>query len=281
MREYLAECGREVVEHNEARERRDEERRARQRAEWEKQVATYATRREERLAAMTPEERATLEERERRAREAAEAEERSRREMADPQRQESARRERLREKLIESFDPEYGGCTLEGYSLYHPAQKPVLAKLQAFAAEIVEHTKAGRGLFLHGSTRCGKDHCAMALMIRAVVEHGIPAAVLKWSRAVDGGFVAVQERFARLKRAPGIVLVSDPRPITDFERRELLHLVEERRSARLATWVTVNVVSEDRGCRLLGHACCNRLLERAAEVLHFNWEPYRTRRTGE
>lgn len=175
-------------------------------------------------------------------------------------------------------------CSLKDYKVYDPAQRDVVARLRELQDDVVEHVKAGRGLFLYGPCGTGKDHLVVALLRKAA-----------WSgllaRMVNGiklfGDVADAWRRDYSERdvidpllRPDVLLISDPvlpSGITESNQRTLYRLVSGRYDNGLSTWCTTNVAGSKGAIELLGNQVYSRLIDDALR-LKCSWPCYRSQR---
>ena len=209
---------------------------------------------------------------------------------ADRQREDDLRRVAAlhRKDCIEALDRDLGKrfrqCGLKNYEVYDPAQEPVVDRLKELQAGVVDHVRAGRGLFLYGSCGTGKDHL-LAAVVRKAAWEGLSA------RFVNGiklfGDVADAWREERSEGdvvgpllRPDVLLISDPvlpSGITESNQRTLYRLIAGRYDRGRSTWCTCNVAGATGAAELLGRQVYDRLIDDAIR-LHCNWPSYRERR---
>lgn len=172
------------------------------------------------------------------------------------------------------------------YTVYHKNQKPVVAKLRAFAADIPAMLEARANLILFGDIGTGKDHL-MAHLLYLCADYGC-----------DCEFVPGQELYARLRATmdkkakereeqvfeaflrPQILAISDCFSIGgDLKpwRQEVLYrLIDKRYRALKQTWMTGNVKSIAEAEEELTEPVWDRLQE-MAEVCFCEWPSHRER----
>jgi DNA replication protein DnaC len=174
---------------------------------------------------------------------------------------------------------------LESFESYHPGQAQALKKVAAYAAELPEHRKRGRGLVLFGSVGTGKDHLVAWLLYRAAGVYGFSARWLSGQELYGDVRDRMETRdtesslFASLCE-PDILAMSDPLPPrgdpTDWNLSQLYRLVDRRYRALRPTWITLNVRTEEEAYGRLSSPVFDRLREGAVMVRCF-WPSYRER----
>ncbi len=185
------------------------------------------------------------------------------------------RRQRTRE-LAEALGPRYSpaSTTLDGYEVYHPAQRPVLARVRAIIPELPKLVRAGRSLVFFGTIGTGKDYLLARLLYEAL-NAGLSA---KWAA---GTKVFGKDTWLTAFPGSGDVLgISDPvLPVghpADWEMPRLHKLVDARYRARKSTWLTINAPTPDAIGEMLTHPVWDRLRE-GAELFQCAWPSYRER----
>lgn len=169
----------------------------------------------------------------------------------------------------------YSGCTVKGYEVYDPKQKPALSIIREIGAGIEDFIEDRRGLVLYGSVGTGKDHLLAALLLHAA-RQGIAVG---WANC--RAFYGSKDRalFAALN-VPVVLGLSDPAPVAGelppWHVEDLKAVVDERYRRRKRTWVTINCEDAADAERRLSSPVWDRLQERARLVPMF-WPSFRER----
>ena len=177
----------------------------------------------------------------------------------------------------------YASCSLASFKASTPKAKAVQAKMAEFCDNLPENIDSGANLLLYGTVGTGKDHLLMAAMLEA----GRFGYVPMWMNGADL-FARFRETFdqnsgesvrsviAQLA-ACDVLAISDPLPpgnLTDFQKSNMLELIDRRYSENKPVWITCNVSSRAELDSRLGEAACDRLVD-GAIGLFCEWETYR------
>jgi DNA replication protein DnaC len=199
---------------------------------------------------------------------------------------ERARQTRL--LVASEFGPKrYRGATLDNFETEHEGQAEILAKVRALASCVRELIKAGSSVVWYGTPGTGKDHLMIALLRAAIVQGAfspqfVAGATLyrclapyrfRGSDTDDGNFAFYEEA--------SVLAISDPLPAgCDPSSKDLVNLfelVDARYNARLPTWATMNVESEEEMQDHLTPQIYDRLKE-GGYFLPCFWPSYRSAR---
>lgn len=193
--------------------------------------------------------------------------------------QEDERRRRLWATFQEQRGKRYVDCTFENYKQTELGQRTVVAALQAYAADMPQEVKFGRGVFLFGATGTGKDHLLVALSRIAILRHGLN---VHW---YDGTILAGQLRdriagdqpeweWVRGLVKPDILYLSDPvpqaGPQTPNAVNQLGRVLERRDRDYRPTWVSMNVAGRAEADERLAPAVVDRL-RHGAVAAYCDW----------
>jgi DNA replication protein DnaC len=167
------------------------------------------------------------------------------------------------------------------FELYDARQKPALAAVRQYVAELASNIEHGRNLVLIGPSGVGKDLLASHVLLRAAIEHGYWVGQGNATDLVRRSMVAT--KFARVRgdiEGPAVFCVSDiayaALPRLDFETTLIGDLIDCRYRASKPTIVTLNAEGVDHGCALVGAPAMERLAE-SAVVISCVWPSYRRR----
>lgn len=181
------------------------------------------------------------------------------------------------------------GASFETYECYgsefdQRLQRQCVAELRAYAKDIDGAVASGNGLLLYGRVGTGKDHLAYSVGKEAA-QAGF---VVKW---LNGESFYSEFRACGPDRnheyevvgefvQPQILWLSDPLPdagvqLTDWQRRCLYRVVDDRYRDKRPTIVTVNASSKDDLFTRLGHQIADRLWG-SSVVVHMNWPSHRS-----
>lgn len=198
--------------------------------------------------------------------------------------------ERERRQAVHALAADLGArygpdrATLDRFTFYHAAQRPVLARLRTIADRIGAFVGDGRGLVLYGMVGTGKDHLLAALLY-AAADAGVAC---RWvnGQEVFGQFRdrmdtgrADEEHFRELCR-PQVLAISDPTPpvggAKEWDLGNFYRLVDRRYRAMRPTWLTVNATSLEDADTKLSEPIFDRLRD-GAEMLGCFWPSHRER----
>lgn len=168
---------------------------------------------------------------------------------------------------------------LSRFEIYDQRQRVVIDALTAFLAD------ESRNLILFGPVGTGKDHLLAAALYHAARR----GDSCRWVNGQEF-YGSVRDRmdsanseadwFARWT-APHVLGISDPvQPVGELTpwRIELLYrLIDRRYRAMRATWVTLNVRSEEEADQRMSQQVFDRLREGAVVIPCF-WPSYRARK---
>jgi DNA replication protein DnaC len=195
----------------------------------------------------------------------------------------SRRLNRIR-NLVSLRGARYEGCRLKNFVTDTEAQQKAAETLRLFGKSMDDHCEAGRGLILFGPKGTGKDHLAMALAFRAIIQFGLD---VEWTNGMDlfGRFRDAMDdkdtsehdlirEYARRQ----ILYISDPVPpvgnLTEFQASVLFRILDARYSSMKPTWITVNVTSAVELDARIGAQNGDRLRD-GATAIFCNWPSYR------
>lgn len=196
--------------------------------------------------------------------------------------------ERAIASVAQQLGPRYSPsrATLEGFQVYHEQeQRPVLRRLQAFAADLPGRIERGEGLVLYGPVGTGKDHLLAALLYRAA------------NLGIVGQWVSGQEIYGLIRdqmdsggseagllaklSSPTILAISDPiPPIGDpsaWNVAQLYRLLDRRYRLMRPTWCSLNALSAEDADAKLSAPVFDRLRD-GAELVGCFWPSYRERK---
>jgi DNA replication protein DnaC len=151
---------------------------------------------------------------------------------ADDERRRMQDQDRVLKPLIDSIGQAYANSTLEGLEIYHSAQKPVLADLHQFQANVADHASRGEGLVLFGPSGCGKDHAAASIMLHAAREHLLGGLAVNVRDLAGADFPAAERIIERAtSRGIAFVTLSDPGHLNEVASDRLYRIAKCRARA--------------------------------------------------
>lgn len=176
----------------------------------------------------------------------------------------------------------YDGCEeLELYEIYDARQKPVIAAVDAYVAELRSNIEHGRGLLFCGPAGTGKDHLAMHVALAAILERNRGAWY--WTAVDLLAELADRSREAQCMTRLShqhVAVISDLAPCGEpwpnWKAAHLLNAIDARYRHRLPIVATINVAGRDQLERCLSVPVADRLLERC-DVLDCTWPSWRQR----
>ena len=186
-------------------------------------------------------------------------------------------------RLVNNRGERYADATLDSFEIYNENQTAVIDALRRFCKNMPRRLQDGTGITLMGPSGTGKDHCLMACMKAAIIEHGL---TVRWH---DGASLGESFRHAisrgkehEMKTrlcSPQILAISDPVPargqLTDYQLSILRDVIDWRYSRGRSTWITTNLEDYEQAKQMLTVPLLERLTHGAME-LYFNWPSYRT-----
>ncbi len=189
------------------------------------------------------------------------------------------------EILLRQVGARYRNATLDNYEASNDLQKAALARLRAYAANLRDEVRAGRGILLFGTTGTGKDHLLIGLARNAIAA-GCP---LLWVNGVDLQArmreairtETSEDRILACYEDARVLVLSDPLPpagsLTDYQAATLYRLVDHRYRNLLPIWCSLNVADANEARQRLGAATVDRLRD-GALALECKWPSYRRAR---
>ena len=190
------------------------------------------------------------------------------------------------DRLAHQLGDDYRDARLSTYRLYKDPvvakrQKAALDALTAYARNMPDEIKAGRGIVLFGPSGAGKDHCLASLSRAAILRYG---QWIAWTRGSKfciesrGVMGADEEEFIEKYTRRAVLYLSDPLPpvggLTPHQSAMLYEILDERSRKKRPTWCTLNVADRHDADARLGAANVDRLIERALTI-EFDWPSYR------
>jgi DNA replication protein DnaC len=195
----------------------------------------------------------------------------------------------IRRDLPAKFAP--GKTRLEDYEIYDdrankgndsfpPHQQIVVEGIQKVRYELSAFVAEGRGLILYGGWGTGKTRF-LSYLAYAASRYGISVRFVEAAQLFaeiaetvsEGGSV---RRVISKWRRPQVLVIDDPKRLTESQQRNLFQLVDGRSADDKCTWVSLNVTNEREAVALLGGDTWSRLHD-GAVTLCCSWGDYRRR----
>lgn len=187
--------------------------------------------------------------------------------------------------LLYRIGPRYRHATLASYQATTVEQRSAVAKLRAYADNLRDEVKSGRGILLFGPTGTGKDHLLIGLAKIAVAK----GCEVLWVNGIDLQAKlrdAIQhdeseESVLKSYRTARVLVLSDPLPpagvLSDYQAATLYRLADHRYRNLSPTWCSLNVANAGEARKRLGAATVDRLRD-GALAIECKWPSYRRAR---
>lgn len=186
------------------------------------------------------------------------------------------------------ISPRFDGCTFANYVATTPDQVQALEVCRAYADSFDEALRVGRCLILRGKPGTGKNHLAVAITKRVLAQghtalHATAYEIICRIRETWGRRQPGDQTEQDVTRALGEVdlLVIDEvgrQYGTEGEQIHLFHVIDHRYRLMKPTIVISNK-EPDEIRAYLGEAAYDRLREGGGQMVHFDWESHRGRKS--
>lgn len=194
------------------------------------------------------------------------------------------------ESLILAVGRRYENCSLESYEIsedesVRKKQVAVIARLNAYAAEMKKNVNSGCCIAMFGVVGTGKDHLLVS-MLKKVIELGASvefrdgmSLAREFRNTVTGE--SSEGRLIGKLTSCHVLAISEPIPpagsLSEFSREKLLSVIDRRYRDKRPTWVTMNVASREEAEIRMSPQIVDRLTDEAL-CLSFDWPSYRLSR---
>lgn len=184
----------------------------------------------------------------------------------------------------------YSTCRFENYVVASDAQRSAVQKVKAYAENAPTNFEDGRGLILIGPVGTGKDHLFAAAIFSAIVAGAFTAGGKSGRVQFRNGPQLIEQLgdamtdrdrqsvITRPLTAARLLVLSDVcqagSALSEFHRRMLYRIVDQRYSECRPAWLSANVTSPDQLQQQIGVDLFDRL-RHGATVVACSWPSFR------